>query len=61
MMNPTRMAMKKVPPPNPAPCNIETTDDCDTTIPMVIMNNGIKPNTFFSPMLDSTFSPIKSN
>ena len=50
-----RIAMKKVPPPKPAPCNIETTDVWETTIPMVIMNNEVRPNTFFNPFVKPVF------
>lgn len=51
-----RMAMKKAPPPKPAPCNIETTDVWETTIPIVIINNEVRPNTFFSPFCTLAFS-----
>ena len=52
------MAIKKLPPPKPAPCNMLTTDPCETTSPMVIMYKDRKPNTFLSPFVMGLFSVI---
>jgi len=54
--NARNMAIKKLPPPIPAPCNIDTIDACDTTSPMVIINKAGRPRTFLRPLVTGCFS-----
>ena len=46
-INARMMAIKKAPPPRPAPFNSETKLDCEVTPPTPAANRPQKPRTFF--------------